>query len=181
MINNNNNIFNNEIDDFSSEWKIVKLKCNLGKKCSNEFCSKTHPNTWNWQMNVMCDFPNICAKKDCKFIHNEGHSWEKYTLCEFGAKCTLSRCTVSRCKFEHKCNLYDCIGEKCIYDHKHEHCIKGVKSICNEIGCMPCRHCKCKSSPHDDGLCKSCSDKETDKYELQDSMEYYYRCKYNKR
>ena len=171
MSNINSTIFNNILTT-ESEWTVVTKKCPEGKKCPNEACSKTHPKNWNWKNNVNCNSPDCCSDRDCEFIHNEGHSWEKYNLCEFGAQCKNSKC-----KFAHTCNLYDCIGIGCIYDHKHEHCIKGVKSICSEIGCMPCRHCKCKSSNHD-GLCKKCFDKETEKCELRDSMECYFRHKY---
>ena len=50
----------------------------------------------------------------------------------------------------------------CHLDHTHEHTILGVKSVCKEIGCMPCDHCQGKAHIYD-FLCKKCSDKETDK------------------
>jgi len=71
-------------------------------------------------------------------------------------------------------HFYQCIDKDCHLDHTHEHSISGVKSVCKEIGCMPCDHCQGKAHIYD-FLCKKCSDKETDKEEKKLSMKDYYR------
>jgi len=153
-------------------WTLITRNCTLRNKCNDEFCTKKHPKNWNWKNNEMCFSPSRCSNKNCEFKHNEGHSWEANTLCEF-----LTKCTLIKCKYKHKCSFYDCIGKKCIFDHTHEHSIDGVKSICIEIGCIPCDHCNSKAHILD-GLCKVCIDKETDKEEIKLEMRYKYRYKY---
>lgn len=68
-----------------------------------------------------------------------------------------------------KCDFYQCIGKDCKLNHTHEHSISGVKSVCKEIGCMPCDICQGKANTYD-SLCKKCFDLETDKEEKKLSI-----------
>ena len=71
-----------------------------------------------------------------------------------------------------KYHFYQCIDKNCHLDHTHEHTVAGNKSICKEIGCMPCDYCRGKAHIYD-CLCKKCFDEETDKEEKKLSFRDY--------
>jgi hypothetical protein len=66
--------------------------CYFGISCSNKDCCGSHPDGWNWMINLDCPNRGNCESWSCQHRHLDGRALKKHTECVYGIYCETKDC-----------------------------------------------------------------------------------------